>query len=52
MPPISAQEKTMKYRSMMSEQKKRYVREENRERKSKEKENFCRNSRKKKKQFV
>ena len=37
MSPISAQERTMKYRSMMSEQKKRYVREEGSERKREEK---------------
>ena len=36
MSPISGQKRTVKYRSMMSEQKKRYVREKDRERKREE----------------
>ena len=36
MSPISGQKRTVKYRSMMPEQKKRYVREKDRERKREE----------------
>ena len=44
MSPISGGERTKKYKSMMSERKKGYVREKDRERKREERKNFCRNS--------